>query len=153
MPPGIYLAAKLAMSMVFAGIVSILVMVVAAGTGAGRAALIQWSVLFVLGCIRSVAFSAGSDCWWARCEGQAAPAVINLIYVPMASCRVVDAAAHAAARHRAAAPLWPAYHLLQLAQSVVGAPERSGVGAHLLALGGMAAVFFIAARRGTGRFS
>ena len=42
MPPGIYLAAKLTMSMVFAGIVSILVMVLAAVPGQVVLPLIQW---------------------------------------------------------------------------------------------------------------
>ena len=80
-------------------------------------------------------------------KGQGAPAVINLICLPMSFLSglwmPLQVLPHVIGQ---LAPLWPAYHLAQLAQSVVGTAERSGVGAHLLALAGMAAVCFIAAR-------
>ncbi len=154
MPPGIYLAAKLTMSMVFAGIVSTLVMVLAAVLGQVVLPLIQWGTLFVLAVLGVLPFSALGLLVGTLVKGQAAPAVINLIYVPMAFLSglwmPLQVLPHVIGQ---LAPLWPAYHLVQLAQSVVGTAERSGVGAHLLALGSMAAVFFIAARRRLGRFS
>jgi ABC-2 type transport system permease protein len=152
MPPGIYLAAKLAMSMVFAAIVSILVMVLAAVLGQVVLSLTQWGTLFVLAVFGVLPFCALGLLVGTLVKGQAAPAVINLIYIPMALLSglwmPLQMLPHVIGQ---LAPLWPAYHLVQLAQSVVGTAERSGVGAHLLALAGTAAVFFLAARRRLGR--
>jgi len=152
MPPGIYLAAKLAMSMVFAGIVSILVMVLAAALGQVVLSLIQWGTLFVLAEFGVLPFCALGLLVGTLAKGQAAPAVINLIYIPMALLSglwmPLQILPHVIGQ---LAPLWPAYHLVQLAQSVVGTAERSGAGVHVLALAGMAAVFFLAARRRLGR--
>jgi ABC-2 type transport system permease protein len=152
MPPGIYLAAKLTMSMVFAGIVSILVMVLAAVLGQVVLPLIQWGTLFVLAVFGVLPFCALGLLVGTLAKGQAAPAVINLIYLPMSFLSgllmPLQVLPHVIGQ---LAPLWPSYHLVQLAQSVVGTAERSGVGVHLLALAGMAAVLFIAARRRLGR--
>lgn len=152
MPPGIYLAAKLTTSMVLAGIVSILVMVLAAVLGQVVLPLIQWGTLFVLAVFGVLPFCALGLLVGTLAKGQAAPAVINLIYIPMSFLSglwmPLEVLPHVIGQ---LAPLWPAYHLVQLAQSVVGTAERSGVGEHLLALAGMTAVFFLAARRRLGR--
>ena len=152
MPPGIYLAAKLTMSMMFAAIVSILVIVLAAVLGQVVLPLIQWGMLFVLAVFGVLPFSALGLLVGTLAKGQAAPAVINLIYLPMSFLSglwmPLQLLPHVIAQ---LAPLWPAYHLVQLTQSVVGTAERAGVGAHLLALAGMTAVFFLAARRRLGR--
>ena len=152
MPPGIYLAAKLTVSMVFAGIVSILVMVLAATLGQVVLPLIQWGTLFVLAVFGVLPFCGLGLFVGTLAKGQAAPALINLIYIPMSFLSGLWMPLRMLPHFIGQlAPLWPAYHLVQLAQSVVGTAERSGVGVHLLALGGMAAVFFLAARRRLGR--
>ena len=152
MPTGIYLAAKLAMSMVFAGMVSILIMVLAAVLGQVVLSPIQWGTLFILAVFGVLPFCALGLLVGTLVKGQAAPAVINLIYIPMALLSglwmPLQMLPHVIGQ---LAPLWPAYHLVQLAQSVVGTAERSGVGMHLITLAGMAAVFSLAARRRLGR--
>ena len=45
------------------------------------------------------------------------------------------------------APIWPSYHLHQVALEAIGV-NQDGIGVHVLVLGGFAVVFFaIAARR------
>jgi ABC-2 type transport system permease protein len=45
------------------------------------------------------------------------------------------------------APLWPAYHLSQLALMTVGQVPATGIASHLMWLGGFTAICFAIARR------
>ena len=45
------------------------------------------------------------------------------------------------------APVWPAYHLAQLALSVVGLDNGGSVAVHVLVLLAVSALFFLLARR------
>ncbi len=58
-------------------------------------------------------------------SGQAAPAIVNLIYIPdvLPVGRVGPDEGMPKALHQLA-PLWPAHHLVQLGLGVVGAPDR-----------------------------
>jgi ABC-2 type transport system permease protein len=81
-------------------------------------------------------------------SGQAAPAVINLIYLPMSflsglwmPLTVLPGLV------REIAPLWPAFHLGQLALGVVGEPTTGSALGHVAILAAMTAVFLFLARR------
>ncbi|MGH8276630.1 MAG: ABC transporter permease, partial [Steroidobacteraceae bacterium] len=152
MPRGIYLAAKLAMSMLFAGVVSIMLMTIAATVGGVVLGLVQWATLFVLAVLGVVPFCAVGLLVGALARASAAPAVLNLIYLPMSFLSglwvPLTFLPHSIAR---LAPLWPSWHLAQIAWVVAGAGDRAATGAHVLVLAAISAACVAAARRALGR--
>ena len=148
MPAGTYLAAKMAMSMVFAGIVATLIMLTGAIAGGVVLSFAQYSLLLGLAVVAVLPFCAIGLLVGAWVKAAAAPAVLNLIYLPMSflSGLWVPLAylPHGIGR---TAPLWPAWHLAQLAAAVVGVTAPAGLGIHLLALAAVTAVCFTIARR------
>jgi ABC-2 type transport system permease protein len=148
MPPGIYLAAKMVVAMVFAAVVSILLMVMGATLGTVVLEIAQWTGLLILAVLGVVPFCGLGLLVGTLVKGQAAPAVLNLIYVPMSVLSglwmPLSILPQALAQ---SAPVWPAYHLAKLTDYVVGV---GGVGfwSHALDLSGMSVVFFFLARRG-----
>ncbi len=146
MPPGAYLTAKLIMAMLFAATISLLLMLLAITVGHVVLELLQYCELLTLAMFGVLPFCGLGLLIGAFVKGQAAPAVINLIYLPMSFLSGVLLPL-AALPHLFSelAPLWPAYHLAQLALSVVGrGGSRPGV--HALALAGMTVLFFCIAR-------
>jgi len=152
MPRGLYLAAKLSMSMLFAAIVSILLMTIAAAAAGVVLALAQWCLLFVLAVLGVLPFCAIGLLIGALAKASAAPAIANLIYLPMSFLSglwvPLQFLPHALA---ALAPLWPSWHLVQLAFAIVGAGDTAGAPGHLLVLGGVAVACAAAARRALSR--
>jgi ABC-2 type transport system permease protein len=148
MPPGVYLAAKLVTAMLFAAVVSLLLMLVGATVGQVVLAITQWVGLLILAVLGVIPFCGLGLMVGGAVQGQAAPAVLNLIYVPMSFLSglwvPLSELPHVLAQ---LAPIWPAYHLAKLTQSVLG-EGSAGFGAHGLNLLGMSAVFFLLARRG-----
>jgi ABC-2 type transport system permease protein len=148
MPRGLYLAAKLAMSMVFAAIVALLLMTLAASAARVVLTAAEWCLLFVLAVLGVVPFSAIGLLVGASVRASAAPAVINLIYLPMSflSGLWVPLAflPHSLA---SLAPLWPSWHLAQIALAAVGMGDGAGTAGHLMVLAGVAAPCAAAARR------
>jgi ABC-2 type transport system permease protein len=152
MPRGTYLAAKMAMAMVFAAVVSLLLMVFAA-VGAGVVlTLMRWSLLLVLAVLGVIPFCAMGLLVGSVCKATAAPAVLNLIYLPMSFLSGLWVPLSLLPRPLVQlAPLWPSWHLAQIAQVVVGSGARSGTAVHVLVLAGMAVACFTAARRALAR--
>ena len=151
MPPGVYLAAKLVTAVVFATLVSVLLMLLAATAGKVVLELVQWVSLLILAMLGVIPFCGLGLMVGTLVKGQAAPAVLNLIYVPMSFLAglwvPLSALPHVLSQW---APVWPAYHLAQLAQYVVGEGGTDFL-PHVLDLVGMAALFFAVARRGLRR--
>lgn len=151
MPRGLYLAAKLAMSMLFAAIVALLLMTLAASLARVVLTLGEWCVLFVLAVVGVLPFCAIGLLVGASVRASAAPAVLNLIYLPMSflSGLWVPLAflPHALAT---LAPLWPSWHLAQIALAALGMGDTAGTAGHLLVLAGVAVGFAAAARRALG---
>ena len=123
--------------MMFVAIISLLLTLLAVFVGARaadvRAGRRQCSSIDVLGVLPfcAIGLFVGS-----LVSGQAAPAIVNLIYpahgVPVGA---VGAAAVPAARSCSdIAPLWPAYHLAQMALDTVGAPSMGTLASHIAAL-------------------
>ena len=179
MPPGVYLAAKLVAAVIFASIVSVTLMLLAATAGKVVLELVQWAGLLILGMLGVIPFCGLGLMVGAFVKGQAAPAVLNLIYVPMSFLAglwvPLSALPHVLAQW---APVWPAYHLAKLAGYVVGEggigwpvgllterlARESPVGTgwpmglpgfllHVLDLVGMSVLFFAVARRGLRKVS
>ncbi len=147
MPAGIYLAAKLVTAMLFAATVSLLLMLIGATVGRVVLEIAQWTGLLILSVLGVIPFCGLGLMVGAAVKGQAAPAVLNLIYVPMSFLSglwvPLSMLPHALAE---VAPIWPAYHLAKLAGLVLG-EGSTGFGTHLLSLAGMSVLFFLLARR------
>lgn len=84
MPRGAYLVAKMAMAALFAAIVSLLLMALAAGIAGVSLAPLQWLGLFAINVIGVLPFAALGLWLGSHFSGSAAVAVINMVYLPMA---------------------------------------------------------------------
>jgi ABC-2 type transport system permease protein len=148
MPPGAYLASKLAMAMLFSIVIFTLLAALGTTLGGVRLPLESWLTLLVVDVLGVLPFCAIGLFVGTLVNGQAAPAVINLVYLPMSflsglwmPLAVLPAAV------RGIAPLWPAYHLGQLALGAVGQPNDGAPFAHVAALAGVTLAFLFFARR------
>ena len=148
MPPGAYLFSKMAMAMLFVAIIYTILAAMAYGLGGVRLAPVQWLLVAAIALLGAMPFCALGLMIGARANANAAPAFVNLIYLPMAFLsglwmpltmlpKIVGQIA----------PLWPAYHLAQLALMSVGQVPVVDVGTHLLWLAGFTAICFAIARR------
>jgi ABC-2 type transport system permease protein len=146
MPAGTFLAAKLVTAMVFSAAVSLLLIVLGAAVGNVVLELAQWAGLFILSVLGVVPFCGIGLLVGGLVKGQGAPAVLNLIYLPMSFLSgmwiPLSVLPHTLAQ---LAPAWPAYHLAKLAQYTVG--EGGEFLPHVLDLAGVGILFFALSRR------
>ncbi|MGA8277118.1 MAG: ABC transporter permease [Rhodanobacteraceae bacterium] len=148
MPPGAYLAAKLAMAMLFALVIFCVLAVLSATFGGVRLAPAQWFALLAIDVFGVLPFCAIGLFIGTRVGAQAAPAVVNLIYLPMAflSGLWFPLFLLPGAIQKTAA-LWPAFHLGQLALGIVGQGGDGRNALHVAVLAGVTLLFFGLARR------
>ena len=148
MPRGAYLLAKMAMAMLFSASISVflaLLGTVAAGVSLGPS---QWALLLVVNVAGALPFCALGLYLGSLVSGSGAPAVINLVYMPMAFLSGLWMPLHVLPPVFAQiAPVWPAWHLGQLALKVVGRDAGVATGVHLIVLAAITVVFFVLARR------
>ena len=148
MPPGAYLASKLAMAMLFAATIFAVLALMATTVGGVTLPTTAWVRLFFVEIFGVLPFCAIGLCIGAMISGSAAPAVINLIYLPMSflsglwmPLTILPGVV------REIAPLWPAFHLGQLALGAVGQPTSGMALVHVAALAGFTILFLALARR------
>ncbi|MEO8742800.1 MAG: ABC transporter permease, partial [Lysobacteraceae bacterium] len=143
MPPGAYLLSKMAMAMLFAVIIYVILAVMAYAMGGVRLQPQQWLLLGVIAACGVLPFCALGLMIGARANANAAPAFVNLIYLPMAFLSglwmPLSMLPHMLTQ---IAPLWPAYHLSQLGLMSIAQMPSSGIFVHLLWLAGFTAVCF-----------
>ena len=148
MPPGAYLLAKLAMAMLFALIIFVVLSVMAFTLGGVRLAFVQWLTIGAIALLGVMPFCALGLMIGARANASAAPAFVNLIYLPMSFLSglwmPLSMLPHLLQQ---IAPLWPAYHLAQLSLMAVGQVPATAIAGHLVWLAGFSAVCFAIARR------
>lgn len=148
MPRGAYLCAKMAMAATFAAMVSVLLAVLAATLGGVSLQAWQWLALFVAGTAGVLPFCAMGLFIGAHVGGQGAPAVVNLVYLPMSFLSGLWLPLKALPGWlSAAAPVWPSYHAGQMALKVVGMDADGAPAGHLAVLGAVTMVFFALAWR------
>lgn len=147
MPPLAYLVGKMAMAVGVASVVVTALLVLSLGVahvGLTPAQALQLVAVEVLG---TLPFCALGLLIGTLVKGQAAPAVINLVYLPMAVLSGLWFPLDHIPTLRAMAPLWPAWHLDQLALQAVGM-QAGAPGPHLVALASCTVLcLWIAARR------
>lgn len=148
MPPGAYLLAKMAMAMLFSLLIVLLLAALAAGLAGVRLAPLQWALLVLVEVLGALPFCAIGLYLGTLVGGQGAPAVLNLLYLPMAFASglwlPLSLLPHA---FTAIAPLWPSWHLAQVALVVVDVPAAGAVVTHAAVLLAVTAAFFLLARR------
>jgi ABC-2 type transport system permease protein len=148
-PPGTYLLARAAMAMLFVAIISLLLIVLAVTLGKVALTFSQGALLFVIDVLGALPFCAIGMYVGSLVSGQASPAIVNLIFLPMAFLSGLWLPLQfMPTMLQEMAALWPSYHLAQLALDVVGAQTNGTTGAHIAALGGVTVLcFWLAMRR------
>lgn len=147
MPPLAYLAGKMAMALVVAGVVATLLLTLSVAFAHVALTPAQGLRLVITGVLGVLPFCALGLLVGSLVKGQAAPAVINLVYLPMAVLSGLWFPVDRIPTLRALAPLWPAWHLDQLAMAAIGL-GHGGALPHVLALAGWTAgCLWLAARR------
>lgn len=120
-PPGSYLLAKMAMATLFSAIIALLLAVLAFALGGVQLAPSQWVLLFSVHVAGALPFCALGLWLGTLASGNGAPAVVNLLYLPMAFLSGLWLPlAMLPGVFALVAPLWPAYHMGQVALKVVG---------------------------------
>jgi ABC-2 type transport system permease protein len=148
MPPGAYLFAKMLMAMLFAAIVVLFLMLLAAGFGHVRMPLANWGALLLADVLGVLPFCALGLLVGTLVGGQGAPAVVNLIYLPMSFLSGLWLPLKLLPKFlQQLAPLWPATHLGQIALSVSGQGGDGRIAMHAAVLAGFTVVFFAIAQR------
>jgi len=148
MPPGAYLAAKLAMAMLFATIIFVILAALSTTLGGVRLPASAWMSLLVVDLFGVLPFCAIGLFVGSISSGSAAPAIANLIYLPMSFLSGLwMPLAVLPAFIAKIAPTWPAWHLGRLALAAVGQAPGEPLLPHALALGAVAVVFTWLARR------
>jgi ABC-2 type transport system permease protein len=151
MPPGAYLLARMVMSMLFAAIIALLLIVLAVTVGGTTLDAGQAAKVFVIEVLGVLPFCALGLCIGAFVSGQASPAIANLIYLPMAFLSGLWIPLQFLPKAiQVLAPAWPSYHLNQLALGALDLPSTGRIGAHVAALAGITIVFFVIAMRRLG---
>jgi ABC-2 type transport system permease protein len=147
-PPGAYLLARAAMAMLFVAIISLLLLAAAVLMAkvpltAGQA--VQLFFINVLGALPFCAIGLFVGSW---VSGQASPAIVNLIFLPMAFLSGLWWPLQFMPQFlQDIAPTWPAYHLAQMALAAVGAPSKGSALGHVAVLAGVTLFFFLLAVR------
>lgn len=148
MPPAAYLLAKTAMAMIFATAVSVLLAAIAAGLAGVSLSPWQWMALLATNVLGVLPFAA-IGLWLGGIVGaQGAPAVINLIHLPMAFLSGLWVPLGMLPPTLASlAQLWPAYHLAAIALRIVGQDTGQPWGPHLAVLAIVTVAFGLLAWR------
>jgi ABC-2 type transport system permease protein len=148
MPPGAYLLSKMAMAMMFAGIIYLVLAGMASAFGGVRLQFGQWLLLGSISILGVLPFCALGLLVGSRVSASAAPAIINFIYLPMSFLSGLWLPLSLLPGFISQiAPLWPAYHLAQLALGVIGSPTVGSAAGHVAALAGFTIACFAIARR------
>lgn len=147
-PPGAWLLAKMAAAMAFAAVISLLLAVLASTLGGVSLEPGQWLALFTVNVLGVLPFCALGLYIGSLVGGNAAVALVNLLFLPMAflSGLWMPLAVLPDVFTRLA-PAWPAYHLGQVAMKVVGHDAGGSLWLHLGVLAVVTGVFFVLARR------
>ena len=152
MPPGAYLLAKLVMAMLCAAIIYLMLAAMAYALGGVRLAPGQWLALGAVSVGGALPMCALGLIIGSRANASAAPAFVNLIYLPMSFLSGLWMPLSMLPHFlQQIAPLWPAWHLGQLALMASAQPATGSVAGHLLWLAAFTAICFAIARRGLAR--
>lgn len=151
MPSGSYLLARMAMAMMFVAVVSLLMLSLAVFLAHVPMTFSQGATWFFINVFGVLPFCAMGLFVGSLVSGQAAPAITNLIYIPMAFLSGLWVPLQIlGATMQKLAPIWPSYHLLQLSLNALDIASMGETATHVGALVGVTLVFFFLAVRRLG---
>lgn len=152
MPAGAQLVARLLVAMAFSLIIVCSLSVVATTMASVNLQLWQWACLLVIWVAGGVPFCLLGLVLGLTLKAQSAPAIVNLIYLPLAffSGLWMPLTLLPAMLQDVALYL-PPYHLAQLALKVVDLDNGQNAGIHILALVVYAMIFFVLSRLASSR--
>lgn len=156
MPPQAYFVAKVAMSTTVSALIIGALFILGATLGDVRMPATQWISLGLVLVLGALPFSAMGLAFGYLVGPNSAPAMLNLLYLPMAFASGLWIPIHQLpAFVQGIAPALPPYHFAQLALGTVGAAESGSPALHAVALLAFTALFLIVAawgfRRDEGR--
>lgn len=141
MPPLAYFAAKLAMSLLFSLIVVLALLALGVAFGGVRLGPLRALELVSILVAGSIPFCAMGLAIGGFARPNSAPAVVNLLYLPLSFCSGLWIPIEALPKFlNRIAPSLPPYHFGQLALSVIGAGRRGSNLIHVEYLVGFAFV-------------
>jgi len=152
MPSGSYLLARMVMAMIFVAISSLALTAMGILLAHMPLTAGQCVAFFFMNVLGVLPFCALGMFVGTLVSGQAAPAIINLIYIPMSFLAGLFIPLEILpAGLRQIAPLWPTHHLLQLTRAELGLTSFGSPAVHVAALLGATVLFFsLAVRRLSG---
>lgn len=147
-PPGAVLASRMAMAMLFALAISLILMAFGIAFGGVSLTPLQAVALVAVDVLGVLPFCAIGLFVGSVASGQGAPAVVNILYLPMAFLAGLWVPLSMLPPIIGTlAPVWPAHHLAQIALDVVGASSDGRTAQHVLVLALYTALFLALARR------
>lgn len=153
-PAWSYLLAKLAMAMLFAAIIYLIMTAIAFGLAGVRMAPERWLLLAAVAVFGVLPFCALGLWIGTLTTGRSAPAIVNLVYLPMGFLAGLWFPLMMLPTFvQNIAPLWPAYHLGRIGLMAVGQAPVTGLATHLAMLAAISLVFFVLAARRLARSS
>jgi ABC-2 type transport system permease protein len=152
MPPAAYLLAKTIVSLLFSATVLVALIILGIAFGGVRISPLATFELvgtLVAGALPFAAMGLAIGCYSAP---NAAPAIANVVFLPIAFCSGLWLPLPILPKiFQIAAPALPPYHLAQLALRLVGAPSTGTPALHVAALAAFTIGFLLLALRGFAR--
>lgn len=146
MPAGAYFAAKVAMALLFAAIIVASLFALGAGMQGVRLPAGTWLSLGAILVSGALPFCAMGLAFGTWCGPNSAPAVVNLVYLPMAFGSGLWVPVQVLPGFlQALAPWLPPYHLAQLALKTLGADMGRPAAGHVAALAAVTVISLAAA--------
>ena len=147
-PASALLLAKVGMAMIFAVCIGAMLLGLGIALGGVQMDASQIARLLCVDVLGVMPFCALGLLIGTLVNGSAAPAVVNLIYMPMALLSGLWLPLHMLPELvEKIAPLWPAWHLGQLGLKIVGQDSGSPALMHVAALLGFTAICLLLAQR------
>jgi ABC-2 type transport system permease protein len=151
MPHGSYLLARMVMAMLFASIIATLLIVMAFTIAHAPLTAAQAARVFVIEVLGVLPFCAVGLMVGASVSGQAAPAIVNVIYLPMAFLSGLWVPLQFLPKIiQDTAAIWPSFHLSQLGLHALGLESMGTTPSHVAALIGVTVLCFTIAMRRLG---
>ncbi len=124
MPPLVHFTARLLVGMLFGGAITVALFTLAATVGGVALSLVTWAKLFVLLTVGGIPFAAMGMALAYLCGPNAAPAVINLVYLPLSFASGLWIPARGLPSFfQTIAPYLPPYHLAQQGYRLIDLAE------------------------------
>lgn len=145
---GAYFVSKMMMALAFALIIFLELAVLAVTLGGVQLDAVQWLQLMAVSLLSSLPFCALGLVIGILVSGQAAPAIVNFVYLPMAFLSGLWLPVSVLPTFLAQiAPAWPSYHASQIALKVIGADLGTPLWIHVASLAAFTlAMTWLAAR-------